>query len=199
MTRRFVLTMLAVVLAGIGRGSQAASLPYSAMLSGAAESPPNGSLGTGFALVIYDNVAHTLRVEVTFSGLTTGAAAAHIHATTAMPGTGTAPVATTPPAFPGFPLGATVTSGTYDGTLDLTQPTSYNPPFIAANGNTTAGAEAALAAALANDESYLNIHTSTVPGGEIRGFLQLVPEPSSIIMLGAGLLGVVACGVARRR
>jgi hypothetical protein len=197
MTRRFVLAMFAIMLAGIGRGSQAASLPYAASLSGPAESPPNASPGTGFALVIYDTVAHTLHVNVTFSGLTTPTTASHIHATTAMPGTGTAGVATTTPTFPNFPLG--VTSGGYDMTLDLTMSSSWNAPFITANGMTTAGAEAALAAALANGTSYLNIHTTAVPGGEIRGFLTLIPEPSSIVMLGTGVLGVIACGVARKK
>jgi hypothetical protein len=33
---------------------------------------------------------------------------------------------------------------------------------------------------LASDETYLNIHTSTHTGGEIRGFLVTSPEPASL-------------------
>src|SRR5262249_12468286 len=148
------------------------------------------SPATGFAEVDYDNVAHTLMVEVTFSGLLGTTTASHIHAATSSPGTGTAGVATTTPSFAGFPLG--VTSGTYSNTLDLTLASSYNPSYVTANGGTTAGAEAALVAALAADESYLNIHTSVFPSGEIRGFLVAVPEPSTFALAGIGLAGLLA-------
>jgi hypothetical protein len=137
-----------------------------------------------------------MRVEVSFSGLLGTTTASHIHAATPAPGMGTAPVATTTPTFPNFPLG--VTSGTYEQTFDLTQASSYNPAFISANGNTVAGAEAALEAALAADEAYLNIHTTTFPGGEIRGFLQAVPEPSGLILLGVGSLALISFGRGRR-
>src|SRR5207244_3975991 len=137
----------------------------------------------------YDDVAHSLHVQVTFSGLTGTTTASHIHAPTAVAFTGTAGVATTTPTFAGFPLG--VTSGSYDNTLDLTQSSSYNPSYVTANGGTNASAEAALASAMAAGKSYLNIHTSTFGGGEIRGFLIAVPEPSSLgIMAGAGLIAM---------
>jgi CHRD domain-containing protein len=129
--------------------------------------------------------ANTLFVDVTFSGLTAGTTASHIHSPTPTPGTGTAGVATTTPTFENFPLG--VTSGHYINTLDLTLSSSYNPAFISANGGTTTAAEAALLAGLAAGEAYLNIHTSNFPSGEIRGFLTPVPGP----IVGAGLPGVI--------
>lgn len=183
---RWVLRCMQAGLACLvlASGSEAAPVMFAATLSGAAESPPNASGGTGTALVTFDVSAHTMQVQVTFSNLQASTTASHIHAATASPGTGTAGVATTTPSFPGFPLG--VTSGTYDQTFDLTLLSSYNPAYVTANGNTAAGAEAALFAALNAGEAYLNIHTSAFPAGEIRGFLTPVPEPGSLVLIGLG-------------
>ena len=114
-----------------------------------------------------------MRVQTNFSGLLAGVTAAHIHAPTAVPGTGTAGVATSVPTFPGFPSG--VTAGTYDRTFDMLLSSSYNPSFVTNNGGTTASAFAALRAAISAGRAYLNIHSSMFPGGEIRGFLNLCP------------------------
>jgi hypothetical protein len=73
--------------------------------------------------------------------------------------------------------------------FDLTQATSWNAVFITANGGTTAGAETALLAGLAADQAYLNIHTTNSPGGEIRGFLLVAPEPGTFLLAGAVLAG----------
>ncbi|HUO07631.1 MAG TPA: CHRD domain-containing protein [Phycisphaerae bacterium] len=171
------------VFALTSAAAQGAVIHYQAPLSSDGES---NSPGTGMALVDVDPVANTMHVHVTFSGLTSGTTASHIHSPTSSPGTGNAGVATTTPTFAGFPLG--VTNGTYDSTLDMTLSSSYNPSFVTANGGTTASAEAALFASIAADTAYLNIHTTNFPGGEILGFLVPVPEPASISLLGATAL-----------
>jgi hypothetical protein len=200
MIRFFGWAVLAVALV-MGTGvSRADTIVYFGFLNGPSESPPNSSPGTGLAEVDYNNVAHTLHVHVTFANLQGTTTASHIHSATAQPLTGTAGVATTTPTFANFPLG--VTSGTYDNTLDLTQSSSYNPSFVTANGGTTASAEAALAAGLAAEKSYLNIHTSVQPGGEIRGFLipqAALPEPASLTLAGIGALGLLGYGWKKRR
>jgi hypothetical protein len=84
--------------------------------------------------------------------------------------------------------------------FDLTMASSYNPAFVTAEGGTVAGAEAALEAGLLAGETYINIHTSAFPGGEIRGFLAAVPEPSTWAMMLIGFLGLgFAFRTSRRR
>jgi hypothetical protein len=173
--------------------SFAGIITYQTNLVGSLESPPTGSPGTGFGEVIIDTVALTMEVKVTFSGLGTGTTASHIHCCTATSGTGDAGVATTTPTFTGFPLG--VTSGTYDNTFDLTSSSTYNPAFVTAEGS-LANAEAALLAGLAAGETYLNIHTTNFPKGEIRGYLVATPEPATALLAACGLLGL---GFLRRR
>jgi hypothetical protein len=147
--------------------------------------------------VNYDDATHFLQLQAVFSGLVGTTTASHIHAATAVAGTGTAGVATTTPSFAGFPLG--VTSGSFANTLDLTLASSWNPSFVTANGGTTAGAEAALAAAMAAGRSYWNIHSTTFPGGEIRGFLTAVPEPGTLALAGLGAIGMAARAWNKRR
>src|SRR5437762_4204466 len=161
---------------------------YYATLSGSAESPPNNSAGTGKAIVTI--TGNLMRVQVRFSGLTGNTTASHIHAATAVAGTGTAGVATTTPTFTGFPLG--VTAGTYDHVFDMTLASSYNPAYITANGGTPTSAFVALKTAIAAGKSYLNIHSSFATGGEIRGFLIACPTITVSIpdafALGQGVL-----------
>lgn len=177
-----------LALASVGLVAQADTLTYVATLNGPNE--PTDSLGTGSATAVYDTTAHTLKLDVVFAGLTGNTTAAHIHAATTEPLKGTAGVATQTPSFSGFPTG--VKAGTYSSTFDLSLASSWNAAYINNNGGTPAAAEVALAGALASGKAYLNIHSSSFGGGEIRGFLTAVPEPSSLGLLGLGAIGLVA-------
>jgi hypothetical protein len=173
----------------------ASTIVYTATLNGATEEPPVASAGIGTGIITIDNVANTMEVNVQFSGLTSGDTASHIHCCTTAPGFGNAGVATVTPTFTGFPSG--VTSGTYDHTFDLTSASSYNPAFVTAQGS-VAAAEAALLTGLADDETYLNIHTVNFPGGEIRGFLVVSPEPASMPLAALTLAGAIVLWRAKR-
>jgi hypothetical protein len=191
----FLLTVVLPVPA-----AWAAVTVLDANLIGANEVPPSGSPGTGFAIVTLDTTAQTLTVQETFGGLGSPTTMSHIHCCLAspfLPGVNVG-VATTTPSFPGFPTG--VTSGNFGPvTFDLTMASSYNPVFVTANGG-IAGAEAALEAGLLAGETYINIHTSAFPGGEIRGFLAAVPEPATWAMMLIGFLGLgFAFRQSRRR
>jgi MYXO-CTERM domain-containing protein len=179
------LCIPALVLAVAGV-SCATPITFAGLLSGSTENPGSGSPGTGSALVTYDSATHMLLVDVTFSGLEGTTTASHIHCCVSP--NGSAGVATTVPTFAGFPLG--VTSGSYSNTLDLTSASSFNPAFVAANGGTTAAAEATLATGLEDGMAYLNIHTTMFPGGELSAFLLPVPEPASAALATFALAGL---------
>lgn len=207
--RSFDIALPGRLAAGVAAATLAATfaLPAAAQsqrtfataLNGAKEAPSNTSPGGAAAIVTLGfnaaSVLTSMRVQVTFADLVAGVTAAHIHCCTATPGTGTAGVATVTPTFTNFPSG--VTFGSYDFTYDMTLASSYNAAFITANGNTVAGAASALVAGMNSGSTYLNIHTTAFPNGEIRGFLQPVPEPQTYALMLAGL-GAVGW-VARRR
>jgi hypothetical protein len=168
---------------------------FTASLSGPNEAPPVDSPGIGFATVTLDSVLRTMRVQITFSGLTGNTTVAHIHSATPTPFTGLAGVATQTPSFPGFPTG--VTAGSYDQTFNMALLSSYNPAFVTANGGTTDSAQAALFNGIATGRAYVNVHTNVFPTGEIRGFLVAAPEPGALALIGG--LGLVGLPVLARR
>ncbi len=190
MKQAFIKVLLGIAALWAMAPASAALIHFRANLSGPAENPPNASPGVGIVFVDFDTLLNTLFIQATFSGLLGTTTSAHIHC--CAPSPTNSQVATVPPAFPGFPMG--VTSGSYTGTLDLTQLGSYNAPFVTAHGGTAASAEAFLIAGMSAGQSYFNIHTTAFPGGEIRGFL-VVPEPWTVSLLGMGL----AVGLSSRR
>jgi len=168
-----------------------ATITFTGPLSGSNENPPISSPATGSATVTLDTTAHTLTIDLNFANLTSNTMAAHIHCCVQPPGN--AGVATTVPAFLGFPLG--VTSGTYHGVLNLLDAVSYNPTFVTNNGG-LANADVVFETGLQNSQTYLNIHTVNNPGGEVRTFLSTaasVPEPGTSVLavIGAGTFAVM--------
>jgi len=191
--KRTLFALLAVLSLIATGAAQAAIIHFTVSLNGANENPGNASPGTGSATVDIDTVAKLMTLDVTFSGLLGLTTASHIHCCAPTPADN-APVATQTPSFIGFPLG--VTSGSFANTFDMSLASSYRPGFISDHGGTPASAFDFLLAGMLAGQAYLNIHTQTFPGGEIRGTLIQVPEPASIALLGLALAGL---GAARRR
>jgi CHRD domain/PEP-CTERM motif len=201
---RFVAAMLIPLAATLLAvpGAHATPIHFAVNLSGANEVPPVSPAGTGQALVTLDPTAQTLQLNIIFSGLTSPTVAAHIHCCLPNPfQTGVnVGVATTVPAFPGFPIQPNgVTSFNYSSAVfDLTQAGSYNPAFVTLQGGLSQ-AEASFIAGVLTGRVYLNVHTVNNPGGEIRGFLFATPEPASLLLLGSGLIGFAWMQRRRKR
>jgi hypothetical protein len=132
---------------------------YTANLTGGAEVPAVTSNGSGTFTGTLDPATKIMSYTVTFTGLGTTSILSHIHG----PGTPaqavgvifnfqTAPTATVP-----FTPGAT--SGSYSGTVLLT---SANQITTTVNGDS-------LLKLIDGGLSYVNVHSTQFPGGEIRG------------------------------
>jgi len=135
---------------------------FQAFLNGLQEVGPNASPATGFGTVVLDAAQTQITVNLNWSGLTAPATASHIHGPA---GAGTNAAVMFP--FSGVPA---ATAGSIPQQVFAINPTQVNQ----------------LSAGLL----YMNLHTATFPGGEIRGQLQLVPEPSvaALAALGAGVM-----------
>ncbi|HTW51450.1 MAG TPA: CHRD domain-containing protein [Stellaceae bacterium] len=78
--RKTTLAVIAVAAVTLGWGySQAATETFHGTLSNAAEVPPTTGSGSGTATVTLDTATKAITYNVTYSGLSGPAAAAHIH------------------------------------------------------------------------------------------------------------------------
>ena len=154
----------------LGIGTASAQWTFQATLNGAGEFPATGSTGTGFGTVLLNAAQTQITVNESWSGITTAATASHIHGPG---GVGTNASVIFP--FTGVPA---ATSG------------SIPQQTFAINAQQVSW--------LFSGYLYMNVHDSTFLGGEIRGQLLLVPEPSTVGLLALGV-GGIALQAHRRR
>ena len=163
-----LLILTALTVALFALGASAQST-FQAFLTGLGENPPNGSPGTGFGTLVLNAAQTQITADESWSGLTAPATASHIHG----PGGG----GTNAPVI--FPF-----SGVPAATAGSIPEQSF--PITAQQ-----------VAWLFDGYLYMNVHTSTFPGGEIRGQLLLVPEPGVLSLVGVGA-AMLACRLRRR-
>ena len=194
-----MLRLMAKLLGGVSLAAlafplQAALTPFdllgkagSGLLSGNETGVIMGMAGSGGELgsgIFYDDVTNLLVIQIgwgsgfSFTDLTGTATVGHVHGPTP-----SVPPASFNEAVP--PL------------IGLDDKAGWNPS--ASNGSFIGSVivPEANEADLFAGRLYINIHTMTNPGGEIRGNLIPVPEPGTYAMLLAGLGALTI--VARRR
>jgi hypothetical protein len=138
-----------------------------------------GELGSG---IFFDDSTNILTIHIGwgsgngFTDLTGNAFAGHIHGPTSSPATAS------------FSQSAGIRLG-------LDSLAGWNPSATNGGFNGTVTLLPADVAPLFEGRFYINIHTPTNPGGEIRGQI-VVPEPGTAVALVAGLAGLM---LRRRR
>jgi hypothetical protein len=168
-----------------------------AVPDGIQENPDVLTGASGFGTARFDSVANTPAVDLSFSGLESNANNAHIHccASSALTNAGVAIDFLSISFFLG------VTAGSFSHMFDLGLAATYTAGFVAGSGGTATQARDGLHNSFRGlsgsglGVACFDIHTTGFPGGEIRGNIALVPEPSSLVLV---LLGM-SCYVARRR
>jgi hypothetical protein len=196
-----VLSAFAAVLL-LPAVTSAQTVQLGAVLNGAQEVPPRDTPASGVGSVLWNAGTGALTVSLSFSGLTgltvpvpgtspSGPGApSHIHA--AAPGANGGivfPLFDVPVGVTSFSFTRTFTAAQLDALVNPDLFTSTQLASFRAALNATVNAPAGTPANL-----YFNVHTTTFPGGEIRGDIAVVPEPSTYVLLATGLgaLGLIA-------
>lgn len=127
-----------------------AQTTYSCFLNGAQEVPANGSPALGSAVVVLNAAQTQVSITCQFLNLVGTYTASHLHGPA-----GPAANAGVQIGFVGAPAGWVFANSNHDGTL-----TNY-----------LSAATAAQVTMLNNGTMYVNVHSTSFPGGEIRGQL----------------------------
>jgi hypothetical protein len=131
--------------------------------------------GSGFATLVLSST-NTLKITGAWGGLSAPMTLGHIHGPSGPLPSSAAVIYDL--IGPGILTGQGNTFGTYNG----------GSITIAPIGSYTVAQQIS---DLNNSLWYLNIHSTAFPGGEIRGVITPVPEPSTLALAGLGALGVI--------
>lgn len=160
------LALLVALIVALALPSHAGLWYLQATLTGSQEVPPVSTSASGVLFGSYDDVAKTINLAITVNGiLQSDLTASHIHR---------APVGVNGPVI--FTIGSGSSYAVLGSQLIKV---IAGAPFPAAEE-----------ANLLSGKTYINIHTTAYPAGEIRGqitALPVVPEPATMVGLGIGV------------
>jgi hypothetical protein len=137
-----LIGLLSVVLTSCSKDEEVPFSKSGIAMTGAQEVPAVTTTGSGSLDVVYSRAARTLYYKVTWTGLSGNATGMHIHGIA-----GSGANAGVFQAFSGFTAAA---SGTFSGSLYIDGIAIKEEDLL-------------------NGRYYVNIHTATFPGGEVRG------------------------------
>jgi hypothetical protein len=188
---------LGAVALATATSAGAQTVRLGAVLNEAQEVPRTFSPATGAGTLAYNAGTGIIDVTLSFQGLT---------GTTVGVGAGNAPahVHLAPPGVNGpivIPLIGVSTGVTFFNNYvrSFTFAELLSIGVSAANVTSLQNELNGLVGASVGTQSnlYFNVHTTTFGGGEIRGNIAVVPEPSTYVLLASGLAGLGM--IARRR
>jgi hypothetical protein len=189
--RLWIAAVILPILAAVSV-ARAATIPFdlqgkagNGLLSGNENHVINGTPGSGGEVgagISYDDVANLLDIHIGwgsgngFTNLSGNATGHHIHGPTANGGVA------------GFTQNASIRIG-------LDSLAGYNSSATSGGFNGTITLDATQEAELLAERYYLNVHTGTNGGGEIRGQMMVVPEPAT----GLTMIACVGAAMVTRR
>ena len=173
--KKSFLPIIAIGLLALYQQSFAATEDFTISLDGAQDGG-GGRTGSGSGTLTLDTTANTLTFNnIIWSGLSADSTASHIHGPGAAGNNAGVIYFLSSPA-PFTTTGPGIRSGTFSGTMNLTDPTQNGVTYTVASQ----------IADLENGLWYINVHSTAFGGGEIRGQIIPVPEPSTLALLGLG-------------
>jgi hypothetical protein len=154
----FIVAVVATALGTACESTTETKVTYAATLSGAQEVPAVTTSGTGTFSATLDQSSNILSYTLTYSGLGTAATQAHIHGPAAVGVSADVLVDLGTSTTTGRTL-TLGTSGSGGGTINLSGTSIIS-------GTVTGDS---LRKLLDSGNAYVNVHTATNGGGEIRG------------------------------
>ena len=169
MFRSIRVAAVAVAVLAAASTRVQAQTSFTAFLNGAQEAPtPSVTPAFGNGTLLLNAARTQITINLRFSGLLAPITVAHIH-------------------NGAFGIGGPVI-------LDILRLIETTPDM---RSGTIMNVTTEQANVLLAGNGYFNVHTTAFPGGEIRGQINVVPEPSTYLLMATGLGGLVF--FARRR
>ncbi len=158
MANRILFALLVWVVAA-ATPATAALITLTAHLDGGQEVPATASNAVGDAVMSYDTATHLFDLALVGNGIALAdLTGAHIHQA--------------PPGVNG-PVVVDLGAASFFGGMGVFGRAVNGAPFPAASE-----------AALLGGDTYINLHTTPFPAGEIRGqFIPAVPEPTALLLV----------------